>query len=307
MKKNKNANQFDLALPQPEKTDGPKRDDQTVYNVGISGGKDSGAALLWAVYESGLNREQIKASWCDIENDHDDTRAHVKWLSENVHPIETLHPEMGFFDLAFSRKRFPSQGARFCTEELKIIPTSDYIQRLKFGGKKVIAISGVRADESEERKNLTEWDFSGNYLCWNWRPLITWTIADVYALHAKHGVPLNPLYAKGAKRVGCWPCFMCQKEEVRNIALNDPKQINKIRNWENRFEKEQGRYSSFFTPDKVPMRFRSKKHRMPDGSVVMIATIDDVVKWSMTGKNAKGAYTDADAPKPTSCNSGMCE
>lgn len=294
--------------------------EKTIFHVGVSGGKDSGAALLWMIHNSGVPRNQIIASFCDIGNDHAWTIAHVKFLSETVHKIETVYPDfgdldstragerLGFFDLALHKKRFPSTTARFCTEFLKIYATQRHIQKLKYEGWQVIAVSGVRADESDKRKNKPEWDYSANLFCYNWRPLIHWTVQDVFAIHEKHGIPLNPLYAIGAQRVGCWPCIMSRKAEIRTIALKFPERIDEIRKAEQEFEKRYGRYSSFFPATSVPERFRSKPHQLEDGSWMNIATIDDVVKWSMTGDRAKGSYIDDEPIKePVSCNSGYCE
>ncbi|MEI9961354.1 MAG: phosphoadenosine phosphosulfate reductase family protein [Limisphaerales bacterium] len=226
-----------LALPTPP-VEPPKIDDKTLFHVGVSGGKDSAAVLLWMIHESGIAREKIVASFCDISNDHPWTLQHVALLSKTVHPIETIYPQASFFELALEKKRFPSTKARFCTEHLKIYPTADHIQALKFSGWKVIAVSGVRADESADRAKLSEWDYSGNLFCYEWRPLIRWTLNDVLAIHAKHNVPLNPLYALGAQRVGCWPCIMSRKAEIRIIALKFPERISEIRAAEQRFETE---------------------------------------------------------------------
>ena len=278
-----------------------------VYHVGVSGGKDSAAALLFMVHLSGVEKENIRASFCDTGNEHEWTLAHVRWLSENVHPIETIYPERGFYELALQRKRFPSACARFCTEELKIIPTAEHILKLKMEGRQIVAVSGVRGDESADRSKLSEWDFSGNLLCYNWRPLIRWCLKDVFEIHNRFSVPLNPLYSAGAKRVGCFPCIMSRKDEVRNIALNFPERIARIREQEGEFLKRYGRYSSFFAFDRVPLRFRSFKFKRADGSMELVCTIDDVVKWSMTGRRARGSWKDEPAENPLSCNSGYCE
>ena len=281
--------------------------DKTRFHVGCSGGKDSAAALIWMRHESGIDPKQILSSFCDIKNDHQWTLAHVELLSKRVHPIETIHPRVGFFDLALERHRFPSAKARFCTEELKIYTTQDHIQKLKYQGFDVIAVSGVRADESAGRANKPEWDYSGTLLCYQWRPLIRWTIDDVKAIHAKYGIPLNPLYDIGAQRVGCWPCIMSRKEEIRTIALKFPERIDEIRKAEREFERRYGRYSSFFASDKIPERFRSKPHQLDDGTWIKVCTIDDVVKWSMTGNRAQGSYLDEEETEPVSCKSGFCE
>lgn len=187
--------------------------------------------------------------------------------------------------------------------------------KMRYTGIEPIAVSGVRADESEDRSKLNEWDYSGTLLCYSWRPLIRWTIADVYAIHERYNVPLNPLYGLGAKRVGCWPCIMSRKEEIRTIALRFPERIAEIRAAEQKFERDNGRYSSFFPRTSIPERFRTKEY-IQDGKPVidpetgkpmLIATIDDVVRWSMTGYRAQGTYLDNPEKEPISCKSGFCE
>jgi 7-cyano-7-deazaguanine synthase in queuosine biosynthesis len=42
----------------------------TINHIGISGGKDSTALLLWAVHESGYPKESIHATFCDTDNEH---------------------------------------------------------------------------------------------------------------------------------------------------------------------------------------------------------------------------------------------
>lgn len=276
-----------------------------IYHVGISGGKDSGAALLWMVHESGIPRHQINATFCDTGNEHEHTYEQVRILSERVHSIETLHPELPFFAMVKKHKRYPSACARFCTQELKIHPTQDHVTYLKKAYPAVVAVSGVRSNESAKRARLLEWDYSGNLLTVQWRPLISWTIDDVIAIHAKYGIPMNPLYKAGATRVGCFPCVMSSKAEMRMIAQKFPERIDLIRDSE-REAREAGQYGTFFARDKVPLRFRSLPITTKSGELMMTCGIDDVVKWSLTGKRAKGSYLD-DEPEPISCNSGFCE
>lgn len=285
----------------------PDLPEETIYHIGVSGGKDSTAALLWMIHESGIPREKLDVTFCDTDNEHDWTIDHIRMLSEKVHPITVLNPDLGFYDLALKKRRFPSAKARFCTQHLKIIPTQRHITGLFAACKKVVSVSGVRANESEERSKLEEWDYSSALLTLQWRPLIRWTINDVLAIHRKYGIPLNPLYSMGAERVGCFPCIMSRKAEIRNITLNFPDRLDKIRNAEASFVQTFGRYSSFFATDKVPPRFRTGGPYVSDsGESYMVATIDDVARWSLTGKRAQGSYQD-DPPEPISCMSGFCE
>ncbi len=283
----------------------PEIPENAIYHVGISGGKDSGAVLLWLVHESGIPRHKINATFCDTGNEHEWTYEQVRLLSEKVHPIETLKPELPFFELVKKKKLFPTAFRRYCTQHLKIFPVQDHIAYLRQAYRNVVAVSGVRSNESPERSKLLEWDYSGHLLTTQWRPLISWTIEDVVAIHAKYGIPMNPLYEAGATRVGCFPCVMSNKAEIRMIALKFPERINLIRETEESITSAGGN-SGFFARDKVPLRFRTKPYVAKDGEKMNVATIDDVVRWSMTGKRAQGSYED-EAPEPINCSSGFCE
>lgn len=283
----------------------PELPENTIYHVGISGGKDSGAVLLWLVYESGIPKHKINATFCDTGNEHEWTYEQVRLLSEKVHPIETLKPELDFYELVKKKGVFPSARRRFCTEHLKIRPSQDHIQYLKQAYDGVVAVSGVRGDESEDRSKYLEWDYSGHLLTLQWRPLIAWKYQNVLDIHKKYGIPMNPLYALGAERVGCYPCINSRKKEIRTIALNFPDRIERIKDLENELWRR-GKTTAFFHASMIPERFRTRPFTTKDGENIMVARIDDVVKWSMTGKRAQGSWED-DPPEPISCSSGFCE
>lgn len=294
-------------MPRPEFTG------NTRFSVGISGGKDSSAVLLWMIHKSGVPKEQILASFADTGNEHEWTYAHVEKISNEVHPVVTLKPKLDYYQLALKKKRFPGAKARFCTQHLKIYPSEDYIRSLQSEGFDVISVSGVRANESKDRSKLGEWDVAGFNLHYKqWRPLIRWTLDDVLAIHREFKFPLNPLYEIGAQRVGCFPCIMSRKAEIRLIALKFPERIDMIRKAEQEFQRRYGRYSSFFPAQVIPERFRSMDYVNKEGERIKVATIDDVVRWSMTGSRARGHYTDDELfpgfeSAGISCSSGFCE
>ncbi len=302
-----------------------------INHIGISGGKDSTALLLWAIHESGYDPNSLDVTFCNTHNEHQITYDYVRMLSEKVWPITTLEPELGFFELAKKKKRFPSAKARFCTVELKIKPTLKHINTLFSQGNTVRLHSGVRAGESDARSKMVEREFDGNMLCEVFRPLLKWTIEDVWAMHVKYGIPRNPLYDHGAKRVGCLPCVMSRKSEIRLIADRFPETIDNIRKMETEFasteESGRGGFSSFFHPAMANKSFHSRVYIRPkDGKKFTIPTIDDIVKWSQTEKGAKRIMAGRDKMQPTfdfieramdikfdaddgktGCNSGFCE
>lgn len=120
--------------------------------IPLSGGKDSQAAMLWAIDKYGL--ENCEADFCDVGWEASETYDHVKYLvNKSGIEFNTLKSKKydGMVDLAKKRGRFPSSTARFCTEELKIFPMIDRILLLECH---IIIIDGVRADESEKRAKM---------------------------------------------------------------------------------------------------------------------------------------------------------
>jgi 3'-phosphoadenosine 5'-phosphosulfate sulfotransferase (PAPS reductase)/FAD synthetase len=262
---------------------------RTIYHVGVSGGKDSTALLLFMVYESGISHTDIVASFCDTQNEADCTYEHIHFLSREVFPITWIQTE-GFYNLAKRKKRFPSPKARFCTQELKLKPTMAFLDQLAEECDELIPCSGVRRGESIERAGLSEWGnpLDSYFNLREWRPLIDWTITDVLAIHQKYNVPLNPLYSKGARRVGCFPCIMSSKPELRSLSQNFPERVEQLRQWENDLA------STFYPPNMIPARYKSKSVTNKKGEKIKICSIDDVITWARSGYRAKGQAPDID-------------
>lgn len=67
-------------------------------------------------------------------------------------------------------------------------------------------ITGLRAEHSPSRQNLTtfEWDPSNNIIKYN--PLLNWTTEQVKYYINEHNVPYNSLHDRGFISIGCAPC-----------------------------------------------------------------------------------------------------
>jgi len=302
--------------------------------IGLSSGKDSTALLGWAIHESGYPRDSIICVFTDTENEYDEVYQQIKdlnayCLKHGVAPVVYLRASGDwvekywmfplFLALAIWKGRFPSAKTRFCTEFLKIKPLEKYIAELRAKGHEIVSHSGVRANESIERSMMEEW---GNDIfgCRVRRPLLTWTIAQVWDAHRRWKLPINPLYTLGWKRVGCRICIMSNKPDVRRTLRKRPEVLTIYRVWElvvSAYRVSRGSitdYSSWFHRKTVPERFRSRPVMTKKGAM-NVATIDDVAKWSMTQRGAKLAITaemleeedfnqdDSHAP----CQSGLCE
>lgn len=262
-----------------------------VNYCGQSGGKDSQAVGLWLIHESGLEPSTLRFTFCDTKNESPLTYEHIRMLSERFMSwgapgIITLQPERGFVELAKWKRRFPSRKARFCTQHLKVIPTRNDVASLLRSGNDVTLYSGVRRAEangnpSNPRATVPERGFDDGFGCEVIRPLLHWTTQQVLDYSKRFGVPVNPLYSYGARRVGCFPCINSCKSEIAAIAKHFPERIAEIREQ----ERSIGKISTFFARKTVPERFRSLEVQTRKG-LMKVATIDDVVEWSQTGKRA---------------------
>ncbi len=269
------------------------------YLITFSGGKDSLAIILWA--KANLPFHCWEVVFCDTGWESPETYAYIDWIERMIGKtfirlktvrfadkvdqevldkiIEIFGGRNVFAEMVAYKGRFPSTRARFCTEELKMKVMIDYILTLS---EDIVVVQGVRAEESEARRNLKENDeyfrfyfepkkvdkrnqnvydtyrkedvikWSNNFTCDVERPILWWTAAQVFEHIFMCGFKANPLYYKGHSRVGCYPCIMCRLEEVRLVAINDPKRIDQLSQLEAITD------STFFPPLYIPEKHCSK-------------------------------------------------
>lgn len=291
--------------------------------IQLSGGKDSQAAALWTVHESGFRHSDMIAITCDTDWEHEWTYAHIRQTAAALKlPLKILRSKKyhGIPDLAKKRGRFPSRKAQFCTEELKIIPCVNYIlDELK---EDFVMIRGIRRDESETRKDAPmHCTYFANYKArvkgdkktyyrykeakafWEThaedliQPLVEWSTKQVFDYIARHGQQPNPLYAQGFSRVGCFPCVNCSHAELHLIAKNHPEYFNRLE----RAENEVGQ--TFFASGKIPERYGSRT--LPSGK--QIATVGDVRRYVMMTNGQEELFTENEPENKNCGRYGVCE
>lgn len=289
-----------------------------IFHFGVSSGKDSTALLLWGIHKSGIPHDQIRVTFADTGNEDPLTYEHLRKIHrEIITPagipggLETIFPRLDFFELAFSKNRFPARVEQFCTTELKIEPLREWIREQWAAGFEVIVLNGKRVGESNERKkkmrDQPERGFSDYWGCEEWMPLRHWTLDDVLAIHKEFNFPLNPLYAMGAHRVGCWPCINCGKREIRLVAKHRPEKIELIAQWEKKFETMKNRVCTFFHAKTTTKKFKTKTYINADGVHWPTAPIEEVVKWAHTARGGNTPHVDKDEPKACFANHLACE
>jgi 3'-phosphoadenosine 5'-phosphosulfate sulfotransferase (PAPS reductase)/FAD synthetase len=212
----------------------------------ISGGKDS-AAMSLHLRELGIEHDRVhlRTQWEWGDGSHEGFVEYLRGpLTEAIGPITEIEGPLSMEALVRKKGMFPSRVRRFCTQELKVFPMQKHLTALMDGGADVVNAVGIRWAESKDRAKFSEWEWQDGFDCEVWRPILAWSMDEVVAIHRRHGLAPNPLYLMGASRVGCWPCIMAKKDEIRLIADKDPGRIDRLRALEAEIEpKARARYS----------------------------------------------------------------
>jgi phosphoadenosine phosphosulfate reductase len=69
-----------------------------------------------------------------------------------------------------------------------------------------IWITGLRAEQSENRNDLEFFEYDANFKIIKFNPLLKWTLKEVEEYLEKNNVPQNTLHKKGFVSIGCAPC-----------------------------------------------------------------------------------------------------
>lgn len=149
-------------------------------------------------------------------------------------PIKAYYPEASSVETMVSEKGPSSfydsvENRKECCQIRKIEPLKRAIKGYK------IWITGIRADQSTNRHDMTqvEWDENNDII--KIHPLFHWTLEDVEQYLKAHFVPYNPLHDKGFPSIGCQPC-------TRAVSPGDDFRAGRWW-WEDKSKKECGLHS----------------------------------------------------------------
>lgn len=296
----------------------------------VSGGKDSSAARLY-LRELGIETEptfmdtgwESRVTYEYLRGPLEAAIGPIRWLRAEVdlppdREAMALEIEgmLGHYSamvrLCLKKVGFPARTMRWCTDELKRAAMEMWLNTVNDD---VVSVLGIRAEESADRAALSEWEWSDKLDRWTWRPIHGWSLDDVIAIHARHGLRPNPLYLLGASRVGCWPCIFSLKSEIRFVADNDPDRIAVIQRLEQMVadlytRPEMGRaVNENGEPYLPPTWFQANSERTPDMRLTGYAyPIDRAVEWSRTARGGKQVELFAAPARDAGCMRwGMCD
>ncbi len=222
--------------------------------IAYSTGKDSTALLCWA--RENFSASEIIVTFDDTIWEHELTYGYLAQMRQHrvladlrfERLVSQVYPG-GMGALVQIKGRVPSAKARFCTSNLKVEPCMEFLRTLDDDYE---LYDGKRAQESEARAKLKPREWSDDYDCYVNHPLLHWTHEEVFAIAERWGIPPNPLYLKGAGRVGCFPCVLINQRELK-AYLSDPEMAEELKARIYLLEMLCGR--SFFEPTYIPERF----------------------------------------------------
>lgn len=78
-------------------------------------------------------------------------------------------------------------------------------------------ITGLRAEQSENRSDLHLFEYDANFAILKFNPLLKWTLEEVQKYIDANNVPQNSLHKKGFVSIGCAPCTraIAEGEDIR--------------------------------------------------------------------------------------------
>lgn len=274
----------------------------------VSGGKDSTALAL---HLREREREAVLV-FADTGWEFAETYEYLDYLRGFFHihtvraeiPLSGVREEMAqeleavmgryspMVRAVLKKTMFPARTVRWCTSELKVKPIMEFVEPYRDLGEVYNAV-GVRGEESHARASLPELEWDESRDLWVWRPIHSWTVAEVVEIHQRHNIRPNPLYLRGLSRVGCGPCIFARKSEIRSMGLIDSKRAGVIERLEGfvaelyRTEKPDNKYQP-------PTWFQSRVRTPGMVETGYAWPISEAIKWADTSDQTE-LFTVADS------------
>lgn len=183
--------------------------------VSWSGGKCSTVALHMTL----SLKPDIMVFYVNTGVDYPETYQYIKTMQKLYgFKLYMIHPQTTFWKVV-AKHGFPKRRHMGCEKAmkgepavpkccilLKEKPLKHYLHHLRVD----LNITGLRAGESRVRMFNTAQRgmiyHTQNYGCVTFHPIIMWTHQQVADYLSLHNIPVNPVYAAGAQRQGCWTC-----------------------------------------------------------------------------------------------------
>lgn len=147
-----------------------------------------------------------------------------------------------------TRRKFPQVGpnlqTRWCSSIAKIDVFSVAMAgQERFKGKRVLVVTGERAEESANRARYATFEPHRNHQPGpraqrhvdHWRPVLDWSEKQVWDIIQKHGVVPHPCYRIGFGRASCMICIFLNSDDLATVNSLAPDRIEKMGSLEKAF------------------------------------------------------------------------
>lgn len=213
-------------------------DDGALFVVNHSGGKDSQAMMIELLkIVPAAQMIVIHATLGEVEWEGALEHARDQALAADV-PFIVAEAVKTFFAMVEHRFKvrpgpnspcWPSASNRQCTSDLKRGPIEREIRRYMatHSLKKVVTCMGLRAQESHSRAKLETFKRSERNSVagrdwYEWLPIHSMLVDDVFATIAAAGQKPHWAYAAGNERLSCVFCIMGSGRDLANGAKHNP-------------------------------------------------------------------------------------
>ena len=254
------------------------------YVIKCSYGNDSIALMQW------MHERNQKQPLGKVVALYNDTGWATSWWPARVENGEKLSRAMGFIpsrteslgmeELVWQHGGWPDQLRKFCTEELKIIPTLNWLRQHDPEGK-AVTVCGVRREESHGRNDWPEYVECGiDEGRAAWSPLATVKEQERNELIERAGWKPLPHRSRECR------CINANSTDLKTWSEEDVSDVEKI----------EARMMSAY-PGKIKFMFHPKSKRgSPEG-------IRQVIEWA---KKVKPKANDEFEKTHSGCDSGYC-
>ncbi len=116
---------------------------------------------------------------------------------ESVEKMVTEKGPFSFYQSVENRKE--------CCRIRKVVPLNRALKGMECW------ISGIRADQSDDRNNMDWLEYDKSKNLYKFYPLFNWTFDDILNFVKENNVPYNSLHDKGFVSIGCEPCTRAVK------------------------------------------------------------------------------------------------
>lgn len=145
-----------------------------------------------------------------------------------------------------TRLQFPQVGAdlstRWCSAYLKVdVMRRAIANQKRFDGKRVLVISGERAEESAARAKYKTFEShacnSPKRTVDSYRPVHSWSENDVWAIIQRHGINPHPAYRLSWGRLSCALCIFGGANQWASAKAIFPERVARVAAFEKAFGK----------------------------------------------------------------------